>query len=366
MDTTEVHYLSYDPEEIWKEIHAAYVDVGGDILYPGDEKEMLLRGVLAVVTQVFAGVDNALRMATLRYAVSDYLDLYGEKRSCSRIIASAATATIEIIFRASGQVKTIKAGSSLTADGERFYLLTDDIYQTGFAQTISAGIICKQTGSLGNGLLAGQQMQFSISNAAVVSVYCTADAAGGNDKEDDDTYRARIREYGLAAITTGPAAQYQSKAMSVSSEILDAKALNLGAGNVGVYLILESETGASAILEAVEAALSAQDTRPLTDNVTVFEAANMEYTLNVEYQADSQSDTAAAIVAAMNEYQEWQDNTIGRAFNPDKLIALIYQAGATRVIWGAGSNFNGGTVEYTEIDSAARCKGTISLAVMEA
>ena len=63
-------------------------------------------------------------------------------------------------------------------------------------------------------------------------------------------------------------------------------------------------------------------------------------------------------------YQKWQDNTIGRAFNPDRLMAAIYQAGATRVIWGDGSAFNGGNVAYAEIDPDAHCKGTISLGVI--
>ena len=54
MDNTEIHYLTYDPDEIWNEMITAYVEAGGDVLYPGDEKEMLLRGVQAMITQVFA------------------------------------------------------------------------------------------------------------------------------------------------------------------------------------------------------------------------------------------------------------------------------------------------------------------------
>ena len=73
------------------------------------------------------------------------------------------------------------------------------------------------------------------------------------------------------------------------------------------------------------------------------------------------SATSAAISEAVNEYKEWQDNTIGRAFNPDRLMASIYKAGATRVIWGEGSKFNtDGKVEYTEITENQRCKGTIT------
>lgn len=68
---------------------------------------------------------------------------------------------------------------------------------------------------------------------------------------------------------------------------------------------------------------------------------------------------------AVAEYQQWQDETIGRAFNPDKLMAMIYQAGATRVVWGEGSSFNGRDVEYASIDETAHCKGTITMAVMD-
>ena len=251
---SEIHYLSYDPEEIWKEMILAYIEAGGDILYPGDEKEMLLRGVQSIVTQVFAGVDAALRMDTLRYAVGEYLDIYGEKRNCTRNPAESATCTVEIKFRASGTAKTIEAGTAMTADGERLYLLAEDVEQTGYEQTIEAEIVCRETGGVGNGLLAGTQLQFMVPNQDVLSIYAVRDASGGQEEEDDETYRERIRTYGLTGTTTGPQAQYESAAQKVTSEILDARALNCGDGVVGVYLLLASDTGAAAIIENVEKA----------------------------------------------------------------------------------------------------------------
>lgn len=360
----EIHYLAYDPEEIWKEMNVAYIEAGGDILYPGDEKEMLLRGVQSIVTQVFAGVDAALRMDTLRYAVGEYLDIYGEKRNCIRIPSEAATCTVEIKFKASGTAKTLSAGTALTADGERLYLLADDVEQTGYEQTISAEVVCRDTGGIGNGLLAGTQMQFMVPNPAVISVYAMQDASGGQDEEDDDTYRERIRTFGLINTTTGPQAQYESAAMDVTSEILDARALNNGAGKVGIYLLLASDTGAAAILESVKTALNAQSVRPLTDTVEVYRATKISYALNVKYAQEAGSNIASAIAEAVQEYQKWQDKTIGRAFNPDKLMAMCYQAGAIRVAWGDGSHFNSESVTYTEIAENAHCQGTITMAVM--
>lgn len=361
MDNTELHYLTYDPDAIWEQMMINYVEAGGDILYPGDEKYMLLRSVQEDIVQVFAGVDNALRMATTRYAVGDYLDIQGEQRSCQRIQATAATATVTITTNATGKTDVLAAGTAMTADGNIFYLLVDDLILTGYAQTVTAEVIADRAGSAGNGLLAGSEMGLAVTNSGVNSIIVATDASGGNEEEDDETYRARIREYGLASVSTGPEQQYEAAAKAVSSVILDAKAINTGAGNVTVYLILESQTGAAAILQSVLDALSAENVRPLTDHVAVQQATNIPYTLNVKYSSDNSTSTNSAIAAAVREYQEWQDNTIGRAFNPDRLMAAIYQAGATRVQWDAGSVFDGGTVEYSEIGASQRCKGTITL-----
>ena len=361
MDNTELHYVTYDPDAIWQEMMYAYIDAGGDILYPGDEKEMLLRSVLADVVQVFAGVDNALRMMTLRYAVGDYLDVIGENRNCERIQAAAAMVTVNITTNATGVSETLEAGTAITADGQLFYLLTDDLVLSGYAQTVQADVIADRTGTVGNGLLSGTQMHMQSPHPAINSIVTTSDATGGQDKEEDDSYRDRIREYGLVSISTGPASQYESAAKAVSSVIVDAKALNLSAGSVGIYLILSDQTGAEALLQSVSDALNGKDVRPLTDSVTVYQATNINYTLNVQYTADNSATAAESLAAAAADYQDWQDNTIGLAFNPDRLIAALYQAGATRVVWGSGSNFNNGNVEYTTIAANARCKGTITL-----
>lgn len=362
MDNTELHYLTYDPDAIWNQMIINYVDAGGDILYPGDEKEMLLRSVQADIVQVFAGVDNALRMQTLRYAVGPYLDTLGELRGCERIAASPAKATVTITTNATGKTGTLEAGTAMTADGQVFYMLTEDFPLTGYVQTETVEVECTEDGSAGNGLLSGTELSLAISNKAVNSIVAASDASGGNEEEGDSLYRERIRQYGLASISTGPAQQYESAAKAVSSSIVDAKALNLGNGSVGIYLIFNVNTGKAAIIQAVSDALSADSVRPLTDKVYVYEATDISYTLNIEYEYNSGNNIAAAVNEAVSDYKEWQENHIGRPFNPDRLMTALYQAGCTRVTWGTGSVFGSdGDVEYTEIDANKRCKGTITL-----
>ena len=364
MDDTELHYLAYDPDEILKDMMYAYAEAGGDLLYPGDEKEMLLQAMLQIMVQAFAGIDNALRMDTLRYAVRDYLDVYGEKRNCYRIAAQAATATVKIALAATGAEGTLAAGTPLTADGTVLYNTKDDLTIAGYAQELTVEVECAQTGSVGNGLVAGTQMQSLVPIDGATEIICTVSASGGQDEEGDDAYRERIRTYGLASVSTGPQYQYESAAKAVSSEIIDARALNLGAGKVGVYIIPTSSTGLEALLAAVEEALNDTTARPLTDEVTVAAATKVPYTLTVRYSYDGSSSVQTLIAEAVSEYKTWQEQTIGRAFNPDRLQALLYQAGATRVLWGSGSHFNGGSVAYTEIQANEYCGGSISLAVI--
>lgn len=362
----EVHFVSYDPEEMWDAALDAYGDAGGSALYPGDEKEMLLRGVQNILEMYLAGVDTALRMATLTYAVGDYLNLIGESRGCYRLVETAATGKVRISFKATGRSGTLPIGSILTENGNTFWELAEDVYQTGYVQEAEAKIFCQTGGAVGNGLAAGTHLRFVDNFASVEKVKLVEATGEGRDEEGDDAYRQRIRTYGLASVTTGVATQYEAAAKGVSSDILDARAEQTGAGRVTIYLLLADETDAVEMKKAARAACAGRESRALTDLVEVEEAKALTYTLNVQYKLaeDVTTDVKQNIAAEIVSYQEWQDNSIGRAFNPDKLLSAIYAAGATRVVIAPESKFNGGTCAYTEIPSTSRCKGTITTGVM--
>lgn len=362
MDNTELHYLTYDPDAIWRKMIAAYVDNGGEPLYGGDEKEMLLRSVLACFVQGFAGVDNALRMMTLRYAVGEYLDVYGEGRGCERIKASRATATVQIQFLPTGETGILPKGTQMTADGVNFYETAEVIRKTGYSQSAVVEVVATREGARGNALASGMNLFLATADSSVLSIITTSSASGGNDEENDESYRERIRLYGLATVTTGPASQYESVAKSVSSEIVDAHAMTIRGGYVGLYLLLESasEQDPDSILEAVEKTLSPDTIRPLNDVIEVYLASKIQYTLVVEYERGSA--TNEDIANAVTDYKEWQDHKIGRAFNPDRLIANLYSSGCTRVKFSNESSFgDGGEITYTKIEESEVCEGTITL-----
>lgn len=358
-------YVTYDPDALWTRMEDAHIAAGGDLLYPGSEKEIIFRTVQMALVQMLATADAGIRLATLAGAVGVYLDDYGNKRKCERIEGAAAKCTVEIEFSASGIARHIAAGTAVTADGQRLYLLDEPVEQTGYAQVVTVGITCAETGAAGNGLPAGTQMQFLAGNASVVRMVTTAAASGGRDREDDEAYRARIEAYGLVNSTTGAATQYESAARAVSADIVDVRALNAGAGMVGVYLLLENGADAEAIKAAVLDALTPRSDRPLTDSVTVYEAEALPYVLNVRYTQAAGANIADAVQAAVAEYQKEQDRVLGQPFDANLLLSKLYLAGATRVAWGEGCSFNGsGSIDYTPILEKQHCSGTIEVAVM--
>lgn len=360
-----LHYIDYDPEKIWDEMHRTYLDCGGDVLYPGDEKEILLRAALAMAEAVMAKVDSALRMDTLTYATGDYLKEYGLKRGCVYMEAVAAEAPVAIAFRSTGREGTLPAGTAMTADGLTAWELTADVTYSGREEQKNAVIRCRTPGAAGNGLYEGAQMQLLSRSDAVESVTVTAQASGGTDAEDEEAYRERVRTWGLATVTTGPSGIYESRAMAVSADILDAKAVEDSAltggqpGDVGVYLICREGTYTAQLEAAVLAALSPEDVRPLTDRVAVHEAEEKEYTISVRVTYDAYRGLTADIADIVADYQAWQENTVGRAYNPDRLAAALYQAGCVRVEFLEGSGMDGDNT-YTEIGDRARCKGTVT------
>lgn len=171
----------------------------------------------------------------------------------------------------------------------------------------------------------------------------------------------------MQSSTTGPASQYEAVALSASSELIDVRAVNGGAGVVDVNLLLADGADTYNVIAAVKDALNDDTVRPLTDTVNVRLASTVEYSIVVAYSIASPLkavEGARALRATADEYLAWQDNAIGRAFDPFRLIGMLYQAGASRVEFKPESRFNGGALQYIEIDAYTHTSGSVALEAM--
>ena len=171
-------------------------------------------------------------------------------------------------------------------------------------------------------------------------------------------------------------------ALSVSAAILDASPVAdeefddsgagrkyaLKPGQVLVSLMFTdaaSEADKEQIIKSAWLALNADESRPLTDTVLVRESKSKSFTLKVRYRlqdSDTGENLRAAVLAAAEEYKNWQCAAIGRAFDPYRLTSMLYSAGCSRVdIDADASRLDGGAAQYSAVDGATRLRGTVEL-----
>ena len=86
----------------------------------------------------------------------------------------------------------------------------------------------------------------------------------------------------------------------------------------------------------VLAACSADEVRPLTDQVFVEDADVVDYDIDFTYyiqtgSAASAADIDAAVQMAVDEFNAWQCARLGRDINPSRLINMLMQTGIKRV-----------------------------------
>ncbi len=93
------------------------------------------------------------------------------------------------------------------------------------------------------------------------------------------------------------------------------------------------------ILALVRERVSADDVRPLTDTVIVAAPEPYAYDLRVSWSLVKSDEAlsnsiAQRVTQAVETYRMWQRSTPGQDIVPTKLISLMEQAGARRVVVG--------------------------------
>lgn len=103
-----------------------------------------------------------------------------------------------------------------------------------------------------------------------------------------------------------------------------------------VPLLTNATIPEQTFLDGLQAFLSADKYRPLTDKVETHAPTIKNFTINFKYWIDSsdlarESEIQAAVTAAVEDYKTWQGAKLSRDINPDELIYRVKNAGAKRL-----------------------------------
>lgn len=153
--------------------------------------------------------------------------------------------------------------------------------------------------------------------------------------ESDTELRRRVQLSLEGFSTAGPRGAYIFHALSADADVLDANATSPTAGDVLITVLSRTGDGEAdaGLLAAVEAALTDEDVRPLTDHVVVASAEVVEYAITATvyfYDGPDRAVVLASAQAAAQAYAAAQ-HRIGRDVTLSGIYAALHQAGVQRV-----------------------------------
>ncbi|REE92638.1 baseplate J/gp47 family protein [Cupriavidus plantarum] len=153
--------------------------------------------------------------------------------------------------------------------------------------------------------------------------------------EDDEDLRKRIQLAPQGFSVAGPSGSYRSHALGADGRVLDAMATSPAPCEVLVTVLSREGDGSAdeELCQAVEAALSADDVRPLTDLVTVESAEIVPYSVRARIYTFPGPDSSVVLTEARTKLDAYVAEThrIGREVTLSGLYAALHVDGAERV-----------------------------------
>lgn len=153
--------------------------------------------------------------------------------------------------------------------------------------------------------------------------------------ESDAEFRRRVILAPEAYSVAGPEGAYVWHALSASGDVLDASATSPTPGAVLVTVLSREGNGTALtpLLALVEARVSADDVRPLTDHVTVQSASITPFTVVAEIETFAGPDSAIVLNEARAKLDAYlaSSHRLGRDLVRSGIFASLHVEGVSRV-----------------------------------
>ncbi|MDR6642769.1 phage-related baseplate assembly protein [Luteibacter sp. 1214] len=154
--------------------------------------------------------------------------------------------------------------------------------------------------------------------------------------EEDDDLRERATLAPASFSVAGPEAAYEFHARSASGDVLDASATSPQPGYVVVSVLSRTGDGTAsvALLNTVNAAVSAENVRPLTDFTTTQSAEIVPFAVAARLWSFAGPDPAVALAAAEANLDAYlaASRRLGRDITLSALYAALQVPGIQNVI----------------------------------
>ena len=184
--------------------------------------------------------------------------------------------------------------------------------------------------------LDGVGARFNVERLVIVEADDSVTPPIEAEYEDDDAFRRRILLALEGISTAGSVGSYQYHALSAHSLVADVSAIMPSAGTVLVSVLSKAGDGTAdqEVLDAVEAALNAEDVRPLTDEVIVQSAQIVEYGGSAVLYIEEGPEIEPVLAAAQASLDAYTQNQLrlGRNIRKAAIHAALMVTGVQNAV----------------------------------
>lgn len=371
----DYNFVETDSAKLYTAIIGNLMDYCDEPLYPGDERRIFGEALVAVLVSLYNEFNDKMKQRTLQNARGYVLDAIGDM---FYRVERSAPAQAHAMFRFSvGEALAeniiIPAGTRITTDGSVYFATQETaVLQAGDTYVDLLGV-CTTGGSDYNGFTAGTIGNLVDLIPYIASAQNITISTGGDDgepytEEGDNRFRERISLSYAKLSTAGPESAYRYFALSADPDIIDVSIDVPSANVVDIYALMkDGKLPDEDALEKIEAAVSKDDVRPMTDTVTAKVPSTVAYTVNLKYYTTKTNEAATiqlieAAGGAIDQYNEWQQSALHRNVNPDKLRELILAPLAANGLTGAfRMDITGPTYTAVGKNEVARLSGSVTV-----
>jgi phage-related baseplate assembly protein len=337
-----------NPNLVLADMISAFEAAAGRTLQPAQVERLLIDLYAYRESLVRNAVQYAGQQNLLAFAIFPMIDYLGALVGVTRLQSQPATTTIQFTLANALTVNyTIPAGTQIgSGDGQVVFATNSALLFNAGVTTASVNATATVAGSAANGYLAGQINVLLNPSALISGASNTATTSGGSAPETDDHLRARIQAAPNQFSSAGPAGAYRFFALSVDPSIADVQVISSAPGTVNVYVLTGPITvqpasapnylgiAGSSLLSEVQAALTADTVRPLTDTVVTLQVTEVDYQIDAVVTLYSDADPNQSMAAAATAVQQYAidiASKIQRDLVPSQIIAALSVAGVYEV-----------------------------------
>lgn len=335
----EIVFVDANANAIEELVITEYEKISGRNLAKGDPVRLFLLTLANIVVLLKNDINTTGKQNLLRYATGNNLDHIGALVGLERTYAACAITSMKITLSEARENNTaIPAGTRFTA-GDNIFFALDETMVIMAGETEGLGqATCMDAGVVGNNYMPNQIKTLVDPVPYVGAVANITKSEGGADEESDDSYRESIHTAPESFSVAGPQGAYEFHTKQASKRILDVAVWSPMPGCVEVRpLLVNGEIPGEEMLQLVEEHLNDKSIRPLTDNLTIIAPEIRRYDVALTYYIDNEDKTFANriqenVAAAVAEWIFWEKSKLGRDINPSRLIRMVEDAGAKRLV----------------------------------